>query len=127
MCSTKTRALLTLSEPENERRALEQLDEIAQGASHSIDELRGIAHNLRPYHLERLGLGKSLEAMLHQIADAEGIRIEAQIDSLHDLSPEAQINIYRIVQESTNNIVKRSRATEAQVTIRGGPARWRLW
>jgi signal transduction histidine kinase len=115
----KTRALLSLNEPENHRRALEQLDEIAQAASHAIDELRGIAHNLRPYHLERLGLRKSIEAMLNEISSAEGVSVRADIAPLEGLlSPEAQINIYRIVQESVNNIVKHAKATEASLTIR---------
>ena len=119
----RNRAVLSLQEPENHRRALEQLDEIAQGASDAIDELKQIAYHLRPHHLERLGLSKSIEVMLNEISRAEEISMSADMDSVDTLlSPEAQINIYRIVQESAHNIVKHAQATEAKLTIRRADA-----
>ena len=119
----RNRALLSLQEPENHRRALEQLDEIAQGTSDAIDELKQIAYHLRPHHLERLGLSKSIEVMLDEISRAEEISMSADLDSVDTLlSPEAQINIYRIVQESAHNIVKHAQATEAKLTIRRADA-----
>ncbi len=114
----KTQALLSLNRPDDHKRALEHLDQIAEGASHAIEEVKEIAYNLRPYHLERLGLKKSVEAMLKRVSRTEEVRFSSEIDDLDGLlSPEVQINLYRIIQESANNILKHSKATEARVSI----------
>jgi len=83
--SLKNRALMSLSAPDDHTRALEQLDEIAQAASHSIGEVREIAYNLRPYHLERLGLTKSIEAMVKRASTSDGVRFTAEIEPIDGL------------------------------------------
>ncbi|HWP44247.1 MAG TPA: sensor histidine kinase, partial [Blastocatellia bacterium] len=115
----KNRAALSLSEPEDHERAFEQLQEIADTATQAIDEVREIAYNLRPYQLDRLGLARSIESMLRKASSADSLRFEGDLDAIDGLfSDEAEINFYRIVQESVNNILKHSGASEAKVTVR---------
>jgi ligand-binding sensor domain-containing protein/signal transduction histidine kinase len=115
----KNRALLGLAEPPELMR--EQLDEISAATSQAIEEVREIAYNLRPYQIDRLGLTRSIEAMLKKVAVASGIRFSAEVAPLRGVfSKEAEINLYRIVQEGVNNIVKHSGATEARVSIKRG-------
>jgi signal transduction histidine kinase/ligand-binding sensor domain-containing protein len=115
----KNRAVLSLSGPDDHTRALEQLDEIAEAASHAIEEVREIVYNLRPYHLERLGLTKSIEAMIRRASTGDGVRFAAEIEPLDSLfSAEAEINVYRILQEAISNIVKHAQATEAKVSVK---------
>jgi len=115
----KNRALLSLQTPDDHRRALEQLDEIVEAAAHALDEVRDISYNLRPYHLDRLGLAKAIEAMLDKVLVPRGIRVRTDIDALEGvLSSEVEIGIYRIAQEAVNNIVKHAAATDVSVTIR---------
>jgi ligand-binding sensor domain-containing protein/signal transduction histidine kinase len=119
----KNRALLSLQTPDDPRRALDQMDEIADAASEAIDEVREISYNLRPYHLDRLGLTKAIDAMIEKAAASatDGPRFTTQLDDLDDLFPkDAEINVYRIVQEGVTNIVKHAKATEANVTIARG-------
>jgi signal transduction histidine kinase len=40
----------------------DRFEEIAASATAPIEEVRPIAHNLRPYHLDRLGLANSIES-----------------------------------------------------------------
>ena len=57
--------------------------------------------------------------MLNKVAGSSGIRFRAEIDRLDGLfSTAEEINLYRIVQESVNNIVKHSKASEARVVIK---------
>ena len=51
----------------------EQFDEISASATQSIDEVKQIAYNLRPYHLDKLGLGTSIEAMTERIGASSDI------------------------------------------------------
>ncbi|HEX4951391.1 MAG TPA: ATP-binding protein, partial [Blastocatellia bacterium] len=72
-----------------------------------------------PYQLDRLGLTKALTAMIRKVSAAAQLDIASSIDNLDGrLSPAAEINLYRIVQEGLNNIVKHAAATEASVQVR---------
>ena len=100
-------------------RALDQMDEIAEAATDAIDEVKEIAYNLRPFHLDRLGLTAAIDVMLMKMADAHGLRIVKDLDPLDGVFPkDEEINIYRIVQEGLTNIVKHAAATEVKVTIK---------
>ena len=96
----------------------QQFAEISETASRSIEEVRQIAYNLRPYHLDRLGLTKALNIMVEQMGETSGIDFTADIAPLDKLfTPEQEINIYRVVQECLNNIAKHSGAETACVEI----------
>jgi signal transduction histidine kinase/ligand-binding sensor domain-containing protein len=93
------------------------LGEIAEEASQAIGEVREIARNLRPYHLDRLGLTRALQALVRKAAAASTTRFTSDIDDLEGLFPnDSEISIYRVVQESVNNILKHAGASEARVT-----------
>ncbi len=114
----KNRALLSLSAPDDHERALEQLREISEASAEVIDEVKEIAHNLRPYQLDRLGLTKTIESMICKVAETHDVRLAVEIDRIDGLfTPEGEINLFRIVQESVNNIVEHAEATEASATI----------
>ncbi|MCA1849473.1 MAG: histidine kinase, partial [Acidobacteria bacterium] len=114
----KNRALMGLHVLKGQETAREQLDEITSATSQAIEEVREIAYNLRPYHLDRLGLTSTIEAMIEKIAATSEINFSAEIDNLDGLlAKESEINLYRVIQESLNNIVKHSGAAAAQVKI----------
>jgi signal transduction histidine kinase/streptogramin lyase len=95
------------------------LAEISEEASAAIGETREISYNLRPFQLDRLGLTKAIEAMARKVSAGSGVQIATKLDNIDDAFPEDQrINFYRIVQESLNNIMKHSKATEAEVIVR---------
>jgi signal transduction histidine kinase/ligand-binding sensor domain-containing protein len=93
--------------------------EISEEASSAISETREISYNLRPFQLDRLGLTKAIEAMARKVSAGSGVPIATKLDNIDDALPEdLRINFYRIVQESLNNIMKHSNATEAEVTVK---------
>ena len=115
----KSRAALSLSQPQNHEKAIDQMEEIAAAAVHAIEEVREIAYNLRPYQLDRLGLTKALETMLKKTVDSDVIKLKLDIDDVDGIfAKESEINLYRIVQESVSNILKHADATEARVAIK---------
>jgi signal transduction histidine kinase len=114
----KNRALLGQMAAKEERASREQFGEIDVSVSRAIDEVRTIAYNLRPHHLDRLGLTKTLEAMVDNAAAASLIRFSSHIADLEGaLSKSSEINLYRIVQESINNILKHSEASQADIEV----------
>lgn len=114
----KNLALFGLAQPDSQDVARSQLGEISTTASDAIDEVRSIARNLRPYELDRLGLTLALESIVTRVAASSPITFVSRIDPIDNTFPhEAEINLYRIVQEAVNNIVKHSEATEVSLTV----------
>lgn len=114
----KNRALVGGMSSEDTGQSKEQFDEISLTASQAIEEARRIAYDLRPYHLDRLGLAQSLEAMIERIGDSTPIHFTVTVPLLDGVfSKEEEASFYRIVQECVNNILKHSQATEALIAI----------
>ena len=115
----KNRALLGTAAVTKPEAAKAQFDGISASASQALEEVREIAYNLRPYHLDRLGLTSTLEAMLEKVADSTDIQFAFEVAGIDELfSKEDEINIFRIVQECVNNVLKHAEATRAHVAIR---------
>jgi signal transduction histidine kinase len=114
----RNRALLgALSQRDEEARR--QFDEIGATVAQTLEEVRAISHNLRPHHLDQLGLTTTIRATIEQVTGSSGIAIRGDLDDIDGVFPPAdEITIYRILQESLNNVVKHSRARDAHVAVR---------
>lgn len=98
----------------------EHFEEISKTAGLAIDEVRRIAYNLHPYQLDRLGLTKAISSMFQNIEGASNIKFDIHIDNVDNMfEKQKEINIYRIIQECVNNIIKHSAASEAIVSVKG--------
>jgi signal transduction histidine kinase len=96
-----------------------QLQEIAANTSSAIADVRSISHALRPSALEQVGLTKAIEWMLEQIAEASTSKFSTELENIDGLlAPEMEINLYRIMQEALNNVIKHAQAAEVIVQIR---------
>jgi signal transduction histidine kinase len=115
----KNRAALGDRLSGNRAHSKEQFDEITTSATQAIDEVRRIAYNLRPLNLERLGLTTVIEELIEKVSGSSGIQFFCDVMPLDGaLTADGAINLYRIVQESVNNIVKHGEATKASIEIR---------
>jgi signal transduction histidine kinase/ligand-binding sensor domain-containing protein len=120
-------ALLGATQLEADAPAREEFDEINTIASRTINEVREIAYNLGPYHLERLGFENSIRDMVKRVAQVAGITIATDLDALDGaLARETELSLYRIAQEALNNVVKHSQATETRVLLKHESAGVRL-
>jgi signal transduction histidine kinase/ligand-binding sensor domain-containing protein len=113
------RAQVALQGPDVSSRARDQLQQIAEVAAQTLETVRGLAHNLTPYQLDHLGLARALRAVAEDVVGTRGIRLEVFIDEIDELLPtESRINLYRIVQEALNNIVRHAGAASVTVDVR---------
>ena len=86
--------------------------------SQSLQGVRDISQNLRPHQLDELGLAKSIEGMFRRLCAATGLEFKAEIHNVDGLlEPDSEINLYRIAQESLNNVIKHSSATLVRVSL----------
>jgi len=97
---------------------ISSLTPISELTGDTIKEVRNITHNLRPQFLDQLGLKAAIEFMVEKISETSGIVFNIYVDEIDELfSDNDKINFFRIVQESINNIIKHSNASEAFIKI----------
>jgi signal transduction histidine kinase/ligand-binding sensor domain-containing protein len=117
----KNRALLAMTAmtgPDDAPAAHVQLAEISNTASEALEEVREIANNLRPYQVDRLGLTRSIQSLIARVEDSTSLALTVHLDDVDQLFPaDAEVAVYRIVQEGLTNVIKHAEATEASVTI----------
>lgn len=90
----------------------ESIESVVNLLDHSIQDVSNISHLLHPSELEALGLTQAIEAMLYRVESATKIKIENNLQSVDEyFQKEEMINLFRIVQEALNNIIKHSKAT----------------
>src|SRR5215208_5812484 len=88
---------------------------VADGVRESLDEVRRIARELRPEALDDLGLVNALIALTTRLGTQGGPRIERDLQAkLPPLSPEVELVIYRVAQESLTNALRHSGARNAK-------------
>jgi signal transduction histidine kinase len=115
----KNWALVGLNSVAPDNPAREHLNEISETTSLALSEVREIAHNLRPPQLERLGLTSTIKEMVQHVSNSSDIEFIAEIDNIDGLlSKESEINLFRVVQECVNNVLKHSAATKSWVSIK---------
>lgn len=87
----------------------------------SISEVRGMSYNLAPPDITKNDLSANIMNLCKTFGDFAKIEIRYTVPDGLDtsfLSHEDNLNLYRIVQESLNNIHKHAQASEVTVLLR---------
>ena len=96
----------------------QHLEESMQLLEQSIKETRNLSHSIALPKLKEIGLKDSVQLLLSHYNEAATIRFTLIAHYLEiDIPYDLEINIYRIIQEQVNNIVKHSRAKTATISI----------
>jgi len=107
----------------------EAIREPVDQCSQIMADVRRLSHDLHPHILKRLGLAAALESTFERALDPAGIDWSLDVDPLPAvLSAEIEISIYRVLQETLNNILKYAQASEVtcRVAIEGNTIRARI-
>jgi two-component system, NarL family, sensor histidine kinase UhpB len=96
----------------------EALGQLIEMTADALEDVRHMAHELRPPSIDDLGLHASLESLAAQFRERFAIPVSfSSHGPKRRLPPGLEIAIYRIVQEALTNVAKHSRAERAAVTI----------
>lgn len=98
------------------------LTEARQLLDRAVENLRTVSHNLMPKNFAELGLVKSLAETIDKVSDNTNVQFEYIVTGTErrfDTSTEVQI--FRIVVELINDIVRNTGATEATLQLIFGP------
>ena len=104
--------LLTKITRTNKNNELETL------SSSSLEELRTVLRGLHPPAIKDLGITKAIEALVNEVDSHTDIFFTNDIENIDNiLSNDNALHLYRIIQESLNNIVKHANAKATFVNI----------
>ncbi len=121
------RLQLEMMERDAPDRLRARLSEARELAGRTTIELRRIISALSPSALERLGLRTALRLLVKRFRYTHRIAVEYRAGALPASLPlPAQEVIYRVAQESLQNVAKHSRATRVNVSFRGADKKFRL-
>jgi len=86
-----------------------------------LEENRRIAHNLRPTDLDNLGLAAACSSFCSEVQSRSKIQVQCRISSPGTrLPPVTELHLFRIVQESINNIEKHAQAKSIRLQMEVG-------
>lgn len=117
---TLTAVLMDLKRAADRAPDPELRDELAQAQETtraSLDEVRRLAHRLRPGVLEDLGLTSALTALADEVADHTGLEIQRRFDGGLVLDEQTELVLYRVAQESLTNVARHAGATRIKLSL----------
>ena len=99
-------------------KAAHNLRQLEAMAIQSLDELRRLISDLRPSHLDDLGLGAALRWYGNEIQERSGLNVRVVAPGGPCSLPQTvNMALFRISQEALTNIVKHAKATQAFVNM----------
>jgi len=98
-------------------RAAEQLDRVQELAQDALAEMRSLIGQLRPKTVAEQGLVPALRAHISERKSRAGLNVVLHVEGEKRLPIETEEQLFRIVQEALNNVVKHAHTDRAQVTL----------
>jgi signal transduction histidine kinase len=95
------------------------LETIHREAKEAIQRVRRLSRALRPAYLEELGLLPAIEALARDVGTTLRIPVVVRVEgSPRQVSRDADLALYRIVQEALANVARHATADHAWITLR---------
>ncbi|HEX6509313.1 MAG TPA: PAS domain S-box protein [Chloroflexota bacterium] len=94
------------------------LDRIRDLTKRTLDNVRGLSHDLRPTILDDFGLIAALRWYADEYEDTFGVHVDLEIEAPPEpLSTDIDLALFRIAQEALTNSGKYAEATGARLTL----------
>lgn len=95
---------------------LPRVEHLVQTLNSGIALKRRIIEDLRPSSLDNLGLVPALEILCSEFAERLQVQLQPSLQPVQ-LSPAAELTVFRLVQESLSNIAKHAQARLVTVSL----------
>lgn len=106
--------------------ARRELQDVKNLVRESLIDVRRIIFDLRPMSLDDLGLVPTLRKYLSTLEERHGLPVRLRVEGgERRLDPAVEVALFRLIQESLNNVVKHAAATRAEVRCISCPGRCR--
>nr|WP_230415031.1 PAS domain-containing sensor histidine kinase [Paenibacillus allorhizosphaerae] len=95
----------------------EELEVLRRNVAAIIEEVRGLAWELRPSVLDDLGVVPAIRTYIENYGRHYGIKVDFECNLRKRLDPNKETTMYRVIQEALTNIGKYADVSEARVSI----------
>jgi PAS domain S-box-containing protein len=97
----------------------DELDRFVADVDRLSVDVHRISHELHPARLNHLGLETALRGFCRELSAAHTLAIDFEAESVpRNLPDDISLCLYRVTQESLQNIIKHSGATSARVRVK---------
>lgn len=102
-------------------------NEVLSHVSDAINEVRNTANDLRPSHLEEMGIAGAIAWHGERVGERTGIKVTMEMgEGLEAIDMRVKDNLYRICQEALSNVLKHSGGTHVHISLKPSGNRLRL-
>ena len=92
---------------------------VREGLVRLSEDVHSLAYQLHPSVLEELGLADALRAECERLARRSRVDLSLKLDPLPDaVGKDAALCLFRVAQESLNNVIRHASARSATLTLR---------
>lgn len=96
-----------------------QLEKVNKHIDDIILRMREISNDLMPNTLRRKGLVIAVDEFIKNISKGSRVDIKFNYENVPEITPDKEINLYRIVQELIHNTIKHAKATILAIKLSG--------
>jgi len=99
----------------------QRLDDSIHLVDETMASIRGIMSDLRPPELDQMGFVQAVSQCCKEFSDITKIFLDFEVHGVDNikLSPVAEVNLYRVLQEALNNIQQHAEASKVRVRFVG--------
>jgi signal transduction histidine kinase len=101
----------------NPTRTASQLERLQETAGAALAEMRALIYQLRPPGLSEQGLVAALQQHVAAVGRREGLSVNLDVGGEERFARGAEQQIYRIVQEALNNVIKHAGACRVTIAL----------
>lgn len=107
--------------------ATPRLDRLLALVDTGIRSIRNVTHELRPSLLDDIGLLPALRSLVSDFSERTGLRATLDAPSeLPEMSQEADLALYRALQEALSNVARHAKATSVRVVVHADDSMLRM-
>lgn len=107
--------LISINSPDQQKESLNELKDLVNAAMLNV---RRLIRGLRPIYLEEFGLVASLEMLVSESEKHGSLSISfTSTGSQRRLDSQVELSLYRMVQESLQNVIRHSNAEHAWIDV----------
>lgn len=103
--------------PEELQELREQLAQAVELTGDTMEQIRLLAHDLRPPVLDTFSLNSALEGLAQEFADRSQLSVSYHGTELPSLRDPVSISFYRFLQEALTNVVKYADASQVEIVL----------
>jgi signal transduction histidine kinase len=100
-------------------RATSNLNQLEKMVSEALNELQRLIADLRPSHLDDLGLAATLRWWAEEVESRGSLKVDVKVSGERKkrLTPPVRLALFRVTQEALTNSIKHSGAMQASVEL----------